>query len=73
MLGAVIALAAVAAIIFVGVAVHEINYANDHPHQYGPAHVIAWAAGAGAVLAAAVGALAAALLRMNASRREPGR
>ena len=56
--GVVIALAAVAAVIFAGVALHELSYAGDHPYSYGPAKVIAWAAGAGALLSAAVGILA---------------
>ena len=34
-LGAIICLATAAAVVFVGVAVHEINYANDHPYHYG--------------------------------------
>jgi hypothetical protein len=61
------ALAAVAAIVLIGVAVHEIDYASDHPDRYGPAKVIAWAAGAGALLAIAVGVLAGALLRESQS------
>ena len=62
-LGAVFALAAVAAAIFVGVAIHELNYASAHAYAYGPAKVIAWAAAGGAVLAAAVALLAWAQLR----------
>ncbi|HWK30114.1 MAG TPA: hypothetical protein VNS09_26320 [Solirubrobacter sp.] len=46
-----------------GVAVHELQYASGHPFAYGPAKVIALTAGAGAVLAVAVGVLARALLR----------
>lgn len=61
--GAVIALAAVAAIVFVGVAIHELDYASGHPYAYGPAKVIAWGAGAGAVLSVAVGLLGCALSR----------
>jgi hypothetical protein len=64
--GAVIAFAVLAAIIFVGVAVHELSYASGHPYAYGPAKVIAWAGAAGALLALAVTGLAVALLR-----REP--
>lgn len=56
--GAVIALAALSCLVFVIVAVHELSYASDHPFAYGPAKVIAWAAGAGALLAAAVAVLA---------------
>lgn len=61
--GAVITLAALAAVMFVGVAVHELDYASDHPHAYGPAKVIASAAGAGAVLSVAVALLALAVSR----------
>lgn len=62
-LGAVMALAVVAALAFAGVAVHELTYASGHPHAYGPAKVIATAAGAGALLSIAVALLA------HASRR----
>ena len=61
--GAVIALAVVAAVVFVGVAVHELNYASGHPYAYGPAKVIAWGAGAGALLSLAVAVLGYALTR----------
>ena len=61
--GAVIALSVVAAIVFIGVLVTEVDYVNDHPYRYGPAKVIAWGAGAGALLSAAVGLLAYALTR----------
>ena len=61
--GAVAALAVVACAIFVGVGVPELNYVSDHPYAYGPAKVIAWGAGAGAVLALAVAGLAVALAR----------
>jgi hypothetical protein len=63
LLGAIVALALVAAVMFVGVAVHEIAYASNHPYQYGPAHVIAWGAGAGALLSASVSLLAFAVMR----------
>lgn len=63
MLGVVIALAIVAAAVFAGVAIHELNYASSHPYKYGPAHVIAWGAGAGALLSVAVALLAYALMR----------
>jgi len=66
--GFVAALALVALAVFVGVAVHEIQYANDHPRAYGPAKVIAWCAGGGAVLSLAVGLLAVALLRGERTR-----
>jgi len=60
-LGAAVALSAVACLVFVGVAVHELSYASDHPHAYGPAKVIATAAGAGAALSVAVGMIGYAL------------
>ena len=63
--GAAAALASVAVIALVGVMIHELNYASDHPYQYGPAKVIAWTAGAGALGAAAVALLAFALLRSH--------
>jgi hypothetical protein len=63
--GAVLVAATVAALVFIGVAVNELNYASDHPYAYGPAKVIAWAAGAGALLSAAVGALGFALARAD--------
>lgn len=63
LLGAVIALASVAAIVFVSVMVEEFAYASGHPYAYGPAKVIAWGAGAGAVLSLAVGLLAFSLTR----------
>ncbi len=65
--GAVIALGAVAAVIFIGVAVHELQYASDHPYAYGPAKVIAWGASAGALLAVAVALLAFGLARAERS------
>jgi hypothetical protein len=61
--GAVVALAFIAAVVFVGVALHELDYAGSHPHAYGPAKVIAWGAGGGAVLAVAVLLLAFCFLR----------
>jgi hypothetical protein len=61
--GFITALAVVAAVIFVGVALTEIDYVNDHPFRYGPAKVIAWAAGGGAVLAVAVALIGVALMR----------
>lgn len=62
-LGAVVAAAVIAGVIFAGVGIHELNYASDHPHAYGPAKVIALAAAAGGLLAVAVAGLAFALLR----------
>lgn len=64
-LGAVLALASLAAVVFVGVAIHELSYASAHAYAYGPAKVIAWAAGGGAVLAVAVALLALAHLRQT--------
>jgi hypothetical protein len=61
--GAAVALAVVAGIAFVVVAIHEFNYASDHPYAYGPAKVIAWGGCAGAVLCIAVALLAFALTR----------
>lgn len=61
----VLLLAGISAIVFAGVAVHELNYASTHPYRYGPAKVIAWAAGAGAALALAVGLLGWASLRQD--------
>jgi hypothetical protein len=61
--GTVLALAAVAAVVLIGVAVHELSYASNHPHAFGPAKVIAWGAAAAALLAVAVGLLAFALGR----------
>jgi hypothetical protein len=63
--GAAMALAFIAAIVFIGVAVNELNYASRHPYAYGPAKVIAWGSGAGAVLAVAVAVLAYALTRLD--------
>ncbi len=63
MLGAVAAVAVVAALVFLGVGIHELSYAGDHPYAYGPAKVIAWGAGAGALLGLAVAGLAIGLLR----------
>lgn len=54
----VVGASAVAAIVFIGVAITEISYAGAHPFAYGPAKVIAWGAGAGALLSAAVALLA---------------
>ena len=61
--GAAIALAVLAAVVFAGVGIHELSYASDHPHAYGPAKVIAWGAGAGVLLSVAVGLLTYAMTR----------
>jgi hypothetical protein len=63
--GTVVILAIVAAIIFAGVGVHELNYASNHPYAYGPAKVIAWGAGAGLILSVAVALLAYTMTRDN--------
>lgn len=63
--GAVAAVALIAAVVFAGVGIHELSYASDHPYAYGPAKVIAWGAGAGALLALTVAGLAACLLRRD--------
>lgn len=65
LLRAVLALSLVAALVFAGVALHEINYASNHPFAFGPAHVIAWGAGAGALLAAAVVVFAGGLMQRH--------
>jgi len=59
------AAAAIAAAAFAGVAIHELDYASGHPYAYGPAKVIAWAGGAGALLSVAVGLLGFALTRSD--------
>jgi hypothetical protein len=64
--GAIIALALVACAVFIGVAVHELDYASEHPFRYGPAKVIAAAAGAGALLSLAVAMLGYAHARGRA-------
>lgn len=61
--GAAVALALVAAVGFIGVAIHEFSYASDHPYAYGPAKVIAWGGCAGGVLSVAVALLSFALTR----------
>jgi hypothetical protein len=60
---AVMAIAFGAGIGFVVVALHEFDYASNHPYAFGPAKVIAWAAVAGAALAVGVGILGYALTR----------
>lgn len=62
-LGGAAVLAAVAVVVFCGVAVHEVSYASDHPYRYGPAMVIAWGAGAGALVSLASILLCWALIR----------
>lgn len=62
-IGAVMTAAILAALVFAGACIHELNYASDHPNSYGPAMVISWMAGAGAVLSLAVAGLAYSLSR----------
>jgi len=62
---AVIALSTVAFLIFAGVAITEISYVGSHPYAYGPAKVIAWAAGGGAILSVVGALLGITLLRQN--------
>ncbi len=63
LLGAVLTLCIIACAIFIGVLVTEIDYVNDHPFRYGPAKAIAWGAGGGALLSAAVALHTVATLR----------
>lgn len=66
--GAALAFAAMAAIVLAGVAVHELDYAADHPFRYGPAKVIALSSGGGVALAIAAGLLAIGVLRAGGDR-----
>jgi hypothetical protein len=61
------ALGLVALLVFAGVAIHELQYASDHPFRYGPAKVIASAAGAGALVSASVALCGIALSRIGES------
>ncbi len=56
-------LSLLAAVVFAGVAIHELNYASAHPYAYGPAKVIPWGGGAGTVLAITVALVGFALSR----------
>ena len=47
-------LAALGALIFAWIAVHEFGYANHHPHDAALAEVLAWGAIAGTLVAVAV-------------------
>lgn len=58
-----ILLAASAAAVFAGVAIQELSYVSSHPYRYGPAKVVAWAAGGGVLLSAAVVAVAYAVVK----------
>jgi RsiW-degrading membrane proteinase PrsW (M82 family) len=51
-------------LVFFVIGVHELDYASNHPGQYGPAKVIAWAAFAGAALSSAVCLLAYVGIRL---------
>lgn len=62
MLQVAIGACAVAFLVFAGEAINEWSYAGSHPYAYGPAKVIAWIALAGALVAAAAGAVAYVLL-----------
>jgi zinc transporter ZupT len=64
--GFAIALALAAAAVFAGVAIHELQYASDHPYHYGPAKVIAWCSAGGVVLSVAVGLVGYCLMRRPA-------
>jgi hypothetical protein len=66
--GAALAFAAMAAIVLAGVAVHELDYAADHPFRYGQAKVIAALSGGGVALAVAVGLLAIGVVRAGGDR-----
>jgi hypothetical protein len=55
--------------IFVGVVITEIDYVDDHPFRYGPAKVIAWSAGGGALLSLAVALHAIATHRAHRQER----
>jgi hypothetical protein len=48
-LTAAVLLAAVSVVAFAYVGIHELSYAGSHPYAYGPAKIIAVAAGAGAL------------------------
>lgn len=61
--GFVLALAFVCLVIFCGVLLSEVSYVHSHRFGYGPAKVIAWTAGAGAVLSVSMGLIAVALVR----------
>jgi biotin carboxyl carrier protein len=54
-----------AGVVLIGVAVHEWQYASDHPDAYGPAKVIAYAALAATALAGAIWLLAVQVAHME--------
>jgi hypothetical protein len=61
----------ISAVVFVYVLVHELGYAGAHPHAYGPANIIAAAAGAGALLSIAVALVAAVGAAAHRGARSP--
>lgn len=63
--GFVLGLSVVAALLFAGVGLHELSYASDHPHAYGPAKVIATGAGAGVLVAVALALVGWAMTRLD--------
>ncbi len=63
-------LAAISAVLFAYVAIHELSYAGSHPYAYGPAKVIATGAGAGALLSVAVALIALAVIGERAGRTD---
>ena len=63
--GAGLLLAVSGALICAGVGLTELSYVSDHPGRYGPAKVIAWLSGAGVLIAAAVGMLCLATLKVE--------
>ncbi len=54
-------LAGAAFLAFLGIAVHELGYANAHPHRYGAVKAVGLTAVGGMLLCAALAALALAL------------
>jgi hypothetical protein len=64
------ALALFAGGVLVGVALYEWQYAGDHPHDYGPARLIALASLAGAAIALAVWLLASEVEQLGTRLRQ---
>ena len=56
-------IAGMAALIAAAVILEELSYVSAHPYAYGPAKVIAWAAGGGLLLSLSVMLLSAAQFR----------
>src|SRR5436853_6995282 len=63
-------LVTIAGVVLVGVVVTEWNYVDGHPDAYGPAKVIAGAAGAAALLAGAVTLIALDLATAAENREQ---